>query len=70
MISYSSSEDEDFFDAEDDEDDEAVTAASGDLRTPPATLDLSSIDESDKIATFEPDDIQSPMTPLEGKVTL
>ena len=70
VISYSSSEDEDFFDAEDDEDDEAVTAASGDLRTPPATLDLSSIDESDKIATFEPDDIQSPMTPLEGKMTL
>ena len=47
-ISYSSSEDEDFFDAEDDDsdendddDDEGVTTT--DMRTPPATLDLSSI---------------------------
>ena len=62
-ISYSSSEDEDFFDAEDD-DDEPVTAP--EMRTPPpATLDLEplSIDVDHRLQQ----DVQSPMTPRQGR---
>ena len=42
-ISYSSSEDEDFMSAEEDDDDEEGIATSAEMRTPPGTLDLSSI---------------------------
>ena len=59
-ISYSSSEDEDFFDAEED-DDEPVTAP--EMKTPPpATLDLEPLTDLDRL-----DDIQSPMTPKDGR---
>ncbi len=66
-ISYSSSEDEDFFDAEDDddeeEDDESQPVTAPEMKTPPPTsLDLASMGG----AILEPD-IQSPLTPVEGK---
>ena len=64
-ISYSSSEDEDFFDAEEDDDDEPVTAPEMKTPPPPATLDLEPL-VLDTDHRFE-QDIQSPMTPKEGR---
>jgi len=66
-ISYSSSEDEDFFDAEEDDSDDDVDETSDmtDMRTPPqppTTLDLSAIALETSI-----NDINSPITPIEGQ---
>lgn len=66
-ISYSSSEDEDFFDAEEDDSDDDVDETSDmtEMRTPPqppTTLDLSAIALETSI-----NDINSPITPIEGQ---
>lgn len=68
-ISYSSSEDEDFYDAEDDDDedeDESITVPDHKKTSPPATLDLARrISSGVNFGTMM---IQSPMTPpVEGK---
>ena len=65
-ISYSSSEDEDFFDAEEDDDDDDEVSDMTEMRTPPpqppTTLDLSAVALESSI-----NDINSPLTPVEGK---
>ncbi len=67
-ISYSSSEDEDFFDAEDDEEMTSMATAVSSIAEgsiKPATLDLAAT-SNDSFATLD-NMIQSPLTPEEGK---
>ena len=64
-ISYSSSEDDDFFDAEDDDEEEPITAP--EMRTPPPNVPTS----LDLVTNMpiEVHDLQSPLTPVEGRET-